>query len=301
MPLMIPADLPAIDVLSKEKTFFPSMVDDKTIVKRPMRIAVLNLMPLKIQAETDLIRIFASCPFLVDLNFVSLDTHKPKNTSEEHMNKFYTSFKTFKHCMYDGFIVTGAPVEHLKFEEVSYWNEMQQILDWAKQKSIPSLYICWAAQAALYHYYHIDKYPLEKKMFGIFEHSFRLPANPLFSGFDNKFYAPHSRYTEIRFDDVEKHAELLLTSFSDEAGVYIVQARNGKETYITGHPEYAPETLHEEYLRDKAKNLPIEPPSNYYIDNKPENEPLVRWRAHANQLFLNWLHWFVYPTFSCNS
>jgi homoserine O-succinyltransferase len=253
-------------------------------------------MPLKIVTETDLVRVLSNSPLQVELDLISITNHVSKNTAIEHIQKFYIDFEQIKNQKYDGLIVTGAPVEQLEFEDVSYWKEMTEILDWAKTHVTSSLFICWSAQAALYHYYGIPKYPLEKKKFGAFEHKVNDPFNPLFRGSDDLFFAPHSRHTEVKREDIEKVAEVSILSESDEAGVYAAFARNGREIFITGHSEYAPETLDKEYKRDLAKNLPIEIPRNYYPNNNTGNTPVVRWRSHANLLFSNWLNYYVYQT-----
>ncbi|MDR1343131.1 MAG: homoserine O-succinyltransferase [Prevotellaceae bacterium] len=294
MPINIPDRLPAVELLKKENIFVMNAMRALKQDIRALRLALLNLMPLKIDTETDLVRVLSNSPLQVELDLIGLKSHKSKNTPIEHIREFYIDFDEIKGQKYDGIIVTGAPVEHLAFEDVTYWEELTQIFDWAKTHVTAGMFICWSAQAALYHYYGIKKYPLEKKMFGIFEHTLNAPLNPLFRGFDDVFYAPHSRYTEIRREDIAKTPELDILSESKEAGIYIVSAREGREIFITGHSEYAPETLDNEYRRDLAKQLPIEIPHSYYKDNNPDNPPLVRWRSHANLLFQNWLNYFVY-------
>lgn len=294
MPIKIPDGLPAIELLKKENIF---IIGDSRAVEqdiRPIRIALLNLMPLKITTETDLVRVLSNSPLQVELDLISLKSHTSKNTPLDHIREFYINFDQIREQKYDGLIITGAPVEQLEFEEVTYWKELTEIFDWAKTHVTSSLFICWSAQAALYHYYGIPKYPLEKKMFGAFEHTINEPLNPLFRGFDDVFYVPHSRHTDVKRQDIEKVPELTILSESVEAGVYAVLARDGREIFVTGHSEYAPETLGNEYKRDVAKNLPIEIPRNYYPDNNPANPPIVRWRSHANLLFSNWLNYFVY-------
>ena len=294
MPLNLPDKLPAIKVLQKENIF---VMDESRASKqdiRPLKIALLNLMPLKITTEIDLIRLLSNSPLQVELDFISLSTHVSKNTPKEHMQAFYKDFNLIIHNKYDGLIITGAPVEQLPFEEVVYWKELTEILSWAKNNVTSSIFICWGAQAALYHYYRIQKYPLGKKKFGIFKHTKADSNNPILRGFDDVFYVPHSRHTEIRREDILKVPELMILSESDEAGVYMVASRNGREFFLTGHSEYSPETLDTEYRRDIAKKLPIEIPENYYVDDNPDNPPLVRWRSHANMLFINWLNYFVY-------
>jgi homoserine O-succinyltransferase len=294
MPINIPDRLPAVELLKKENIFVMGAMRALKQDIRALRLALLNLMPLKIDTETDLVRVLSNSPLQVELDLIGLKSHTSKNTPIEHIREFYIDFDEIKDQKYDGIIVTGAPLGHLNFEDVTYWEELTRILDWAKTHVTASMFICWSAQAALYHYYGIKKYPLEKKMFGIFEHTLNAPLNPLFRGFDDVFYAPHSRHTEIKKEDIEKMPGLDILSESGEAGIYIVSAREGREIFITGHAEYAPETLDSEYKRDLAKKLPIEVPRNYYKDNNPDNPPLVRWRSHANLLFQNWLNYFVY-------
>jgi homoserine O-succinyltransferase/O-acetyltransferase len=294
MPLNIPDKLPAIELLQKENIFIMNESRASRQDIRPLKIALLNLMPVKITTETDLVRLLSNSPLQVELDFIKLSTHTSRNTPKEHMETFYRDFNTIINHKYDGLIITGAPVEQMPFEEVTYWNELTQIMDWAKHNVTSSLFICWGAQAALYHYYHIPKYPLEKKMFGVFEHTKSATPNKILRGFDDVFYVPHSRHTEIRREDVLKVPELTLLSESEESGVYMVASNDGKELYLTGHSEYSPDTLDTEYRRDLAKNLPIEMPVNYYKDNNPANPPLVRWRSQANMLFVNWLNYFVY-------
>ncbi len=261
---------------------------------RPLRIVILNLMPLKITTETDLIRLLSNTPLQIEVDFLKISGHISKNTPVEHMMTFYKDFSTLRNENYDGMIITGAPVEQMPFEEVDYWKEVSEIFDWARTHVTSTLYICWAAQAGLYHFYGVPKYPLPQKMFGIFKHKVYDHQNPIFRGFDDEFYVPHSRHTEVRKSDIEKVPELTLLSESEESGVYMVMARGGREFFITGHSEYSPYTLDTEYRRDLDKGLPIEMPLNYYWNNDPKKGPLVRWRGHANLLFSNWLNYFVY-------
>jgi len=294
MPLNLPDQLPAVELLKKENIFIMDSGRATEQDIRPLRIVILNLMPLKITTETDLVRLLSNTPLQLELEFMKLKSHTSKNTSIEHMKQFYTTFHKMRDQRYDGMIITGAPVEQMPFEEVTYWNELKEIFDWAKTHVTSTLYICWAAQAGLYHGYGIKKYPLDKKMFGVFKHSFNDPHNAISRGFDDEFFVPHSRHTEIRAEDIVKVPGLTLLSESEESGVYMVMARNGREFYITGHSEYSPNTLDTEYKRDLQKGLPIEVPRNYYTDNDPSKKPLVKWRAHANLLFTNWLNYFVY-------
>ena len=261
---------------------------------RPLKIIILNLMPLKISTETDLLRLLSNSPLQIEIDFMKIKGHQPKNTPSEHMKEFYRDFDQLKNKKYDGMIITGAPVEQLPFEEVTYWDEMKQILDWAEHHVTSSLFICWAAQAALFHYYKVPKYPLENKMFGVFKHTNTNNQLPIFRGFDDEFFIPHSRHTEIRAEDIEKIEAVEIIASSEIAGVSIVKAKNGKQLFITGHSEYSRHTLDGEYKRDKAKNLPIEMPLNYYKDDNSENSPVMRWKSTANLFFSNWLNYYVY-------
>ena len=294
MPLTLPDRLPAIDLLKQENIFVMDTTRASSQDIRPLRIAVLNLMPLKITTETDLVRLLSNSPLQIELSFMKVKSHTSKNTPVEHMKAFYTDFEEMRHHKYDGFIITGAPVEHMDFEEVSYWEEMTEIFEWARHNVTSTLYICWAAQAGLYHYYGIPKYPLDKKMFGIFKHRVSKPELPIFRGFDDEFYIPHSRHTEVRREDILRNPELDILAESEESGVYMVMARGGREIFLTGHSEYSPLTLDTEYRRDLAKGLPIEMPKHYYRNDDPSQPPLVTWRAHANLLFNNWLNYYVY-------
>lgn len=294
MPLNLPDKLPAIELLKQENIF---VIDHSRATRqdiRPLRIVILNLMPLKITTETDLVRLLSNTPLQIEISFMKLRSHTPKNTPVEHMKAFYKDFELMREERFDGMIVTGAPVEQMPFEEVSYWPEVSAIFDWARTHVTSTLYICWAAQAGLYRFYGIPKYDLPEKMFGIFEHRVNRPLLPIFRGFDDVFYVPHSRHTEVRRADIERCPELDIISESDESGVYMVMARGGREFFITGHSEYSPYTLDGEYKRDLAKGLPIRMPKNYYRGDDPSQPPLVRWRAHANLLFSNWLNYYVY-------
>jgi homoserine O-succinyltransferase/O-acetyltransferase len=294
MPLNLPERLPAVEQLKKENIFVMDSGRASEQDIRPLKIVILNLMPLKITTETDLVRLLSNTPLQLEVDFMKIKSHTSKNTPIEHMRQFYKTFQSMRDQKYDGMIITGAPVEQLDFEEVTYWDEMKEIFDWAKHHVTSTLYICWAAQAGLYHDYGIPKYPLEKKMFGVFKHTINDPLNSIFRGFDDEFYVPHSRHTGIRREDILKVPGLELLSESEESGVYMVMARNGREFYVTGHSEYAPNTLDTEYKRDLEKGLSIEIPLNYYTNNDPNQKPLVRWRSHANLLFTNWLNYFVY-------
>lgn len=294
MPLNLPDKLPAIEILKGENIFVidSSRANQQDI--RPLRMVVLNLMPLKITTETDLVRLLSNTPLQLEISFMKIKSHTSKNTPIEHMQTFYNDFDEMRHQKFDGMIITGAPVELMDYEEVSYWNEITEIFDWARTHVTSTFYICWAAQAGLYHHYGILKYPLEKKKFGVYEHLALDPLHPIFRGFDDVFYVPHSRHTEVRKEDILNVPQLKLLSESEGAGVYMVEGREGREFFVTGHSEYSPFTLDVEYRRDKEKGLPIELPQNYYRDNDPTKEPLVRWRGHANLLFSNWLNYFVY-------
>ena len=294
MPLNLPDKLPAIELLKEENIF---VIDNSRATQqdiRPLRIVILNLMPLKITTETDLVRLLSNTPLQVEISFMKIKSHTSKNTPIEHMKTFYTDFDQMRHEKYDGMIITGAPVEQMDFEEVTYWDEITEIFDWARTHVTSTLYICWAAQAGLYHFYGVPKYDLPAKMFGVFRHTLREPYVPIFRGFDDEFYVPHSRHTEIRREDVMKVPDLTLLSESEESGVYMAMARGGREFFITGHSEYSPYTLNDEYMRDVNKGLPIAVPRNYYRNNNPALGPVVRWRGHANLLFTNWLNYYVY-------
>ena len=294
MPLRLPDRLPAIELLKKENIFV--MDDSRAHMQdiRPLKIAILNLMPLKITTETDLIRLLSNTPLQLEISFMKLKSHTSKNTPIEHMLMFYRDFEQMRHEKYDGMIITGAPVETLDFEEVTYWDEMQDIFQWAQTHVTSTLFICWAAQAGLFYYYGIPKYPLPKKMFGIFPQYMQDPTLPIFRGFDDVFQMPHSRHTEVHREDILAHPDLQLIAESPDSGVSMVMARGGREFFITGHLEYAPNTLDKEYRRDKDIRDDVELPRNYYRDNNPDNEPLVSWRAHANLLYNNWINYYVY-------
>ena len=294
MPLNLPDSLPAIELLRKENIF---VIDETRAIHqdiRPLRIVILNLMPLKVATETDLLRLLSNSPIQIEIDFLQIEGHVSKNTSMDHLNAFYHTFPEIKEKKYDGMIITGAPVEHLPFEEVDYWQDICKIFDWADHNVTSTMYICWAAQAGLHYHFGIPKYPLEKKMFGIFDHFISDSKLPIFRGFDDTFRAPHSRHTEIHADDLLKVPEIELISYSEKAGVYMAIANNGKQLFITGHPEYSRETLNREFKRDFEKGLPIDLPLNYYQQNDPSKDPVLSWRSHANLLFLNWLNYYVY-------
>ncbi|MBQ9571524.1 MAG: homoserine O-succinyltransferase [Prevotella sp.] len=294
MPLRIPDRLPAIDILKHENIFVMDDSRAHTQDIRPLKIVILNLMPLKITTETDLIRLLSNTPLQMDITFMKLKSHTPKNTPIEHMMMFYKDFESLKNQKFDGMIITGAPVEQYDFEEVTYWDEMKEIFDWARNHVHSTLYICWAAQAGLYHHYGIPKYPLPEKMFGIFPQTILDPQLPIFRGFDDEFNMPHSRHTEIRREDILANPDLTLIAESEKSGVGMVMARGGREIFITGHSEYEPYTLDTEYKRDLGKGLPIHKPENYYQNDDPALPPRVTWRGHGNLLFTNWLNYYVY-------
>ncbi len=294
MPLRLPDKLPAIELLKQENIFV--MDDSRAHMQdiRPLKIAILNLMPLKITTETDLIRLLSNTPLQLEISFMKLKSHTPKNTPIEHMMMFYRDFEQMRLEKYDGMIITGAPVETLDFVDVNYWSEMTEIFDWARTHVTSTLYICWAAQAGLYYYYGIPKYPLQKKMFGVFPQRPLEPQLPIFRGFDDVFQMPHSRHTEVHREDILANSELTLIAESPDCGVSMVMARNGREFFITGHLEYSPNTLDNEYRRDKDIRDDVEMPKNYYCGDDPTKGPLVTWRAHANLLYSNWINYYVY-------
>jgi homoserine O-succinyltransferase len=295
MPLNIPHNLPAVDILKEENIFVMDDLRAATQDIRPLRLALLNLMPMKIVSETDFVRLLSNSPLQVEVDFLKMKTHDSKNTPQEHLSTFYKNFGNIRNNYYDGMIITGAPVELLDFEDVNYWDELTEIFDWAAKHVTSTFYICWAAQAGLHHFHNVSKYTLDKKKFGVFKHTLNDPNIPLFRGFDDEFYIPHSRHTDIKRDEILRVPKLSLLSESNEAGVYIVMSRGGREFFVTGHSEYAPNTLHNEYFRDQNKGLPIDIPCNYYKNDIPDIHNIqVRWRAHAHLLFRNWLNYYVY-------
>ena len=294
MPLRLPDRLPAIELLKHENIFVMDYTRAHMQDIRPLKIVILNLMPLKITTETDLVRLLSNTPLQLEISFMKLKSHTPKNTPIEHMMMFYRSFEEMRNEKYDGMIITGAPVEQLEFEDVGYWEEMKDIFAWARTHVTSTLYICWAAQAGLYYHYGIPKYPLAQKMFGIFPQHTLDPQLPIFRGFDDVFQMPHSRHTELHREDILANPELQLIAESPDSGVSIVMARNGREFFITGHLEYAPDTLDKEYRRDKDIRKDVDVPRNYYRFNDPSQPPLVTWRAHANLLYSNWINYYVY-------
>ena len=294
MPIKIPADLPATETLHNENIFV--MTESRALTQdiRPLKILILNLMPTKIATETQLARLLGNSPLQVEPEFLQTASYVPKNTSAEHMIAFYKHFDEVKNNKYDGLIITGAPVEQMPFEEVEYWDELCRIMEWSKTNVTSTFHICWGAQAGLYYHYGIRKYPLDKKLFGVFLHKAEHKRSMLLRGFDDEFWVPHSRHTTVLREDIEKHPELKILASSDEAGVYAVATERGKQIFITGHSEYDADTLKKEYLRDKNAGLPIEVPKNYFHDDDDMKEPIVRWRSHANLIYSNWLNYFVY-------
>jgi len=294
MPIKIQNDLPAKKVLTNENIFV--MTHSRAMKQdiRPLKILILNLMPTKVVTETQLLRMLSNTPLQVEIDLIHMATHESKNTSKEHLLSFYKTFDEIKENKYDGMIITGAPVENMEFEEVDYWPELCEIMDWTVKNVTSTFHICWGAQAAMYYHYGVPKYQLDKKMFGIFEHKVVRKNTKLLRGYNDTFLAPHSRHTEVRREDIEKVPELSIQAESDMAGVYIVTTKGGKQIFVTGHAEYDAETLHLEYMRDVDKGLDIDMPYNYYPNNKVTKNPPVTWRAHAHLLYTNWLNYFVY-------
>ncbi len=294
MPINVPDKLPAIEVLRNENVFVMNESAASHQDIRPLKIVILNLMPVKQTTETHLLRMLANSPLQIEVELLHIESHVSKNTPMEHLETFYKGFNNIKKNKYDGLIITGAPIEHLEFEQVSYWKEMQEILEWSNTNVTASLFICWASQAALYHFYGVPKYMLPSKMFGIFPHTVNNSKFPLVRGFDDVYMAPHSRHTEVRRSDIEKVRDLEIISESEEAGIYIVVSKTGRRIFVTGHSEYDPDTLKTEFLRDMNKGMQVEVPKNYFPNNDPNKAPKVTWKGHANLLFSNWLNYFVY-------
>ncbi len=296
MPIRIPNDLPAVKVLTDENIFV--MTENRAITQdiRPLRILLLNLMPKKIETETQFSRLLGNTPLQVELELIHTKSYHSKNVSQEHLLSFYKTFDDVKHQNYDGMIITGAPVEHLPFEEVEYWDELCEIMEWSRTHVHSTFHICWGAQAGLYYHFGIKKIPLEEKLFGVFPHEVTYKRSILFRGFDDQFMVPHSRHTSLLLEDVEKVPELKVLSMSEEAGVFALSTANGKQIFITGHPEYDPFTLKAEYDRDVSEGKPIKLPKHYFPNDDPTKTPLVSWRSHANLLYCNWLNYFVYQT-----
>jgi len=296
VPIKIPNELPATKVLNDENIFVITETRALTQDIRPLQLLILNLMPTKIVTETQLIRLLGNTPLQVEVELLKTSTHKSKNTSEEHMLTFYKTFDSVKDRKFDGMVITGAPVEHLAFEEVEYWDELCEIMEWSKTHVTSTFHICWGAQAALYYHYGIKKHPLNEKLFGIFEHTVDRKSSMLFRGFDDVFSVPHSRHTTVLREDIEKVPELKILASSKEAGVYAVATDRGRQIFITGHSEYDADTLKKEYLRDKNAGLPISIPKNYFPNDDDTKEPIVTWRSCANLQYSNWLNYFVYQT-----
>ena len=296
MPIRIPNDLPAAQVMQQENIFVMKHQRATTQQIRPLEIVVLNLMPTKIVTETQLTRLLGNTPLQVNLELMHTSTHRSKNVSEEHLLTFYKTFDELKDRKFDGMVITGAPVELLDFEDVDYWDELCRIMEWSKTHVHSTLHICWGAQAGMYYHYGIPKQPLDQKLFGVYPHRADYKRSILLRGFDDTFYVPHSRHTTVRREDIEAVPGLKILASSDEAGVYAVMNKNGHHIFITGHSEYDANTLETEYLRDKKLGKPISVPENYYPDDDDTKEPVVRWRGHANLLFSNWLNYFVYQT-----
>ena len=296
MPIRIPNDLPAVKTLNDENIFV--MTEKRAITQdiRPLKILLLNLMPKKIETETQLSRLLGNTPLQVELTLIHTKSHKSKNTSPEHLLAFYKTFDDVKHLNFDGMIITGAPVEQMPFEEVSYWEELCEIMEWTKTHVHSTFHICWGAQAGLYYHFGIEKQPLEKKLFGVFEHKADYKRSMLLRGFDDRFMVPHSRHTTVNAEDIKAHKELKILASSKEAGVYAISTKNGKQIFITGHSEYDATTLRDEYLRDVNEGKPIEIPKNYFPGDDPKKAPIVSWRSHSNLIYSNWLNYFVYQT-----
>lgn len=296
MPIKIPEDLPANSILRGENIF--CMTENRALSQdiRPLKIGILNIMPTKIVTETQLARVLGNTPLQVEIDFLMTASHKSKNTSQDHIDEFYKTFDDIKFNKYDGFIITGAPVELLEFEDVTYWNELKEIMEWTKTNVTSTMHICWAAMAGLYYHYGINKYNFAQKLFGVYKHRAERKTTMLVRGFDDEFYVPHSRYSYVKQEDIDKNPDLLTIATSDEAGVYIVASSDKKQFFVTGHSEYDADTLAKEYFRDVDAGLDIKIPKNYFEDDNPAKPPVVTWRSHANLLFSNWLNYYVYQT-----
>ena len=294
MPIRVQNDLPVKEILEQENIF---VMDEHRATHqdiRPIRIGLLNLMPLKEDTELQILRSMSNTPLQIDVVFINVSSHQSKNTSTSHLNKFYLPFRDVRDQKFDGFIITGAPVEQMPFEEVDYWEELTEIMEWTKTHVTSTLHLCWGAQAALYYHYGIDKVPLEKKLFGVFSHRVLNRKIPLVRGFDDVFLAPHSRHTDVPADRIRADGRITILAESEKAGAFLSMARDGRQIFVMGHPEYDRVTLDGEYKRDLAKGLPIEMPENYYPDDDPQKKPLLTWRAHGNNLYTNWLNYYVY-------
>ena len=294
MPIRVQNDLPVKEILEQENIF---VMDEHRAMHqdiRPIKIGLLNLMPLKEDTELQILRSLSNTPLQVDVVFVNVSSHKSKNTSTSHLNKFYVSFEEIKDQRFDGFIITGAPVEQMPFEEVDYWEELKEIMEWTKTHVTSTMHLCWGAQAGLYYHYGIEKVQLDEKVFGVFEHRVKNRKTPLVRGFDDVFYAPHSRHTTVPTEAIESEEQLIILAESEEAGVFLTMSLDGKQIFVMGHTEYDRVTLNNEYMRDKNKGLEISLPKNYYPDDNFENRPLLTWRSHANNLYTNWVNYYVY-------
>jgi len=296
MPIKIPEHLPANSILKGENIF--CMTEKRALSQdiRPLKIAILNIMPTKIVTETQLARVLGNTPLQVEIDFLKTASHKSKNTSEDHLNEFYKTFDEVKEQKYDGLIITGAPVELLEFEDVTYWDELKEIMEWSKTNVTSTMHICWAAMAGLYYHYGIPKYNLPKKLFGVYKHKVNRKTTMLVRGFDDEFYVPHSRNSYVKQEDINAESDLVTISTSKEAGVYIVASKDKKRIFVTGHSEYDADTLSKEYFRDLDAGIDIDIPKNYFAGDNPKNKPVVTWRSHANLLFSNWLNYYVYQT-----
>ncbi len=298
MPLNIPDDLPAIKNLKDENIF---ILREQQALRQdiwPLRIVILNLMPLKEKTETDILRLLSNSPLQVEIILLRTSSYTSKNTPWEHLNSFYKTFEEIKNSTYDGMIITGAPVEKLEFEDVDYWDEIKEIMTWSNENVNSTLYICWAAQAGLYYHYNIEKHIFPEKLFGVFKHKVLNPLKPIVRGFDNYFYAPHSRYSGVKKEDIVNHKDLDVVVEMEGDGIYMVVDKEGKKIFVTGHAEYDPFTLKYEYERDQAKGLNTPVPKNYFPDDDPHKEPIIRWTSHAHLLFSNWLNYYVYQVAS---
>lgn len=294
MPIKIQDGLPAYQILSRENVFIMNESRASSQDIRPLKIAILNLMPNKIETETQLLRLLGNTPLQTEIELLQTASYKSKNTSQEHLLKFYKTFEDVKHLKFDGLIITGAPVEKLPYEDVEYWDELCRIMEWSKTNVFSTIHLCWGAQAALYYHYGVPKQETKEKVFGIFPHVLTDKNHYLFHGYDDIFYAPHSRHSEVSVADIQKIPELSVLSISEEAGAYIIGSKNGRQFFITGHPEYDTHTLKKEYERDSAAGLPVSMPVNYFPKGDPKETPLCRWKAHSSLLFSNWLNYFVY-------
>ncbi|QQK80124.1 homoserine O-succinyltransferase [Salicibibacter cibi] len=294
MPIKIPSELPAKDILQQENIFVMNERRAYTQDIRPLHIVILNLMPLKETTETQLLRLLGNSPLQVEITFLHPSTHRSKNTSSEHLEAFYKRFADVKDQYFDGMIITGAPIERLSFEDVDYWNELVEMLEWSKTNVTSTLHICWGAQAALYYHYQIPKFELPHKQFGVYKHEIKAMNSPLLRGFDDQFYVPHSRYTTTKNEDIEAEDELIVLADSEDAGVYLISDLEGSKVFVTGHAEYEATTLRDEYNRDRERGFDIQAPTGYFPSGNPNNDPLLLWRAHSHLLFSNWLNYYVY-------